>query len=78
MDLIYDTLFRLGEWVAAGQPVVSLLPPENIEIRFFVPEAVVGSLAPDQEVQVTFDGAPKPSGRHHQPSSPPARNTPRP
>ncbi|MCG2732334.1 MULTISPECIES: HlyD family secretion protein [Pseudodesulfovibrio] len=58
--LIFDTFFRVGEWVATGQPLVSLLPPENIEIRFFVPEAVVGSLAPAQEVQVTFDGAPQP------------------
>lgn len=58
--LVFDTLFRVGEWVSAGQPVVSLLPPKNIEIRFFVPEAVVSSLAPGQEVQVSFDGAPRP------------------
>ncbi|WP_285905790.1 HlyD family secretion protein [Pseudodesulfovibrio pelocollis] len=55
--LVFDTLFRLGEWVPAGQPVVSLLPPENVEVRFFVPETVVGSLAVGQEAVVTFDGA---------------------
>jgi HlyD family secretion protein len=58
--LVFDTFFRVGEWAAAGQPVLSLLPPENIEVRFFVPEAVVGSLAPGQEAVVTFDGAPRP------------------
>ncbi|MGH7938643.1 MAG: secretion protein HlyD, partial [Bryobacteraceae bacterium] len=28
--LVYDTLFREGEWVAAGKPIVQLLPPPNI------------------------------------------------
>jgi HlyD family secretion protein len=36
--LVYDTLYREGEYVAAGSPVVSLLPPENLKVRFFVPE----------------------------------------
>lgn len=36
--LVYDTLFREGEFAAAGQPVVTLLPPENLKVRFFVPE----------------------------------------
>ncbi|HXH03889.1 MAG TPA: HlyD family efflux transporter periplasmic adaptor subunit, partial [Candidatus Competibacteraceae bacterium] len=44
--LVADTLYRVGEWVAAGAPVVSLLPPENRKLRFFVPETVVGGLRP--------------------------------
>src|SRR5947207_12321671 len=36
--LVYDTLFRQGEWVPAGKPVVVLLPPPNIKVRAFVPE----------------------------------------
>src|SRR5205814_4201042 len=35
---VYDTLYRPGEWVAAGSPIVSLLPPGNVKIRFYVPE----------------------------------------
>jgi HlyD family secretion protein len=58
--LVFDTLYRVGEWVAAGQPVVSLLPPQNIEVRFFVPEGVVGSLKIGQEAQVSYDGTPEP------------------
>jgi HlyD family secretion protein len=58
--LVYDTLFRVGEWVAAGQPVVSLLAPENIEIRFFVPENIVGLVRLGQEGSVAFDGAVEP------------------
>jgi len=58
--LVFDTLFRVGEWVPAGRPVVSLLPPENIEVRFYVPQDVVGALAAGQEAVITFDGATRP------------------
>lgn len=54
--LVQDTLYRRGEWVAAGRPVVSLLPPENVKVRFFVPQAVVGGLTQGQAVRVSFDG----------------------
>ena len=36
--LVFDTFYRVGEWVAAGRPVVALLPPQNIKVRAFVPE----------------------------------------
>jgi HlyD family secretion protein len=54
--LVSDTLFVRGEWVPAGAPVVSLLPPANIKIRFFVPETVLGGFAVGQSVNVTCDG----------------------
>lgn len=54
--LVFDTLYRQGEWVAAGNPVVQLLPPENLEIRFFVPETVVGGLRVGGNVRVACDG----------------------
>ena len=41
--LVQDTLYRAGEWVAAGNPVVELLPPANIKVRFFVPQAAVAA-----------------------------------
>ena len=54
--LVFDTLYRQGEWVAAGNPVVQLLPPENMEIRFFVPETAVGGLRVGGNVRVACDG----------------------
>jgi HlyD family secretion protein len=36
--LVADTYFNPGEMINAGQAVVSLLPPENIKVRFFVPQ----------------------------------------
>jgi len=58
--LVFDTLYRQGEWVAGGDPVVELLPPENIEVRFFVPESVVGRLHMGQDVVVRCDGCSAP------------------
>jgi len=58
--LVFDILHYPGEWVAAGSPVVTLLPPENIKIRFFVPQAVAGSLKVGQEIRVSFDGGTAP------------------
>ena len=54
--LVFDTMYRSGEWVPAGSPVVRMLPPENVKVRFFVPETVVGSLAPGRAVRIRCDG----------------------
>jgi HlyD family secretion protein len=54
---VFDTLFRQGEWVAAGKPVVVLLPPENVKVRFFVPEPQLSGVALNQKVEVRVDGA---------------------
>ena len=56
--LVEDTYYRVGEWVPSGAPVLSLLPPENRVVRFFVPESVAGGVKPGQAVKVTCDGCP--------------------
>jgi HlyD family secretion protein len=53
--LVVDTLYRAGEWVSAGAPVVQLLPPANVKIRFFVPEPRLGGVQVGQQVQVRCD-----------------------
>jgi HlyD family secretion protein len=54
--LVYDTLFREGEFAAAGAPIVSLLPPENLKIRFFVPEPAFAAVKPGDRIQVAIAG----------------------
>lgn len=54
--VVDDTLYRVGEWVAAGRPVVSLLPPGNVKVRFFVPEPQLGQVQVGQGVVVTVAG----------------------
>jgi HlyD family secretion protein len=58
--LVNDTLYRPGEWVAAGAPVVSLLPPGNVKVRFYVPEPTLSSLRIGAAVSVRCDGCAAP------------------
>ncbi len=53
-----DTFFDVGEWVGAGQPVVSLLATDKIKLRFFVPEAAIGQVRIGSAVTFTWDGGP--------------------
>ena len=54
--LVVDTLYRPGEWVAAGAPVVSLLPPANVKVRFYIPEAIIATVRVGEAVVVRCDG----------------------
>jgi HlyD family secretion protein len=54
--LVQDTFFVEGEWVPAGRPVASLLPPGNVKARFYVPEPLVSSLAIGKSVEIHCDG----------------------
>jgi HlyD family secretion protein len=53
--LIYDTMYREGEWIAGGSPVVRMLPPQNIKARFFVPETLLGRLSQGGRVSLHCD-----------------------
>ncbi|QIB35537.1 HlyD family secretion protein [Ancylobacter pratisalsi] len=48
--------FRPGELVPVGRPVLSLLPPELIKMRFFVPEPDLNRFKLGTKVQVSCDG----------------------
>lgn len=53
--MVQDTLYVQGEWVPAGNPVVSLLPAENIKVRFFVPEQRLAGVRLGQAVKISCD-----------------------
>ena len=55
---VQQVYFRVGEIVTAGRPVVSLLPPGNMKVRFFVNEAMLPRLALDDAINVSCDGCP--------------------
>jgi HlyD family secretion protein len=55
---VADVLARPGETMAAGAPVVSILPPENIFVRFFVPESALSGLHRGDLVAFSCDGCP--------------------
>lgn len=54
---VFDTLYREGEWVAAGRPIVALLPPQHVKLRVFVPETWLSSLHVGDVLKVQADGA---------------------
>lgn len=57
---VFDTLYREGEWIPAGRPVVALLPPLNVKVRVWVPEAKLSTLHKGGTAQVWRDGEPQP------------------
>jgi HlyD family secretion protein len=51
-------LARPGETIDAGVPVVSLLPPKNIFVRFFVPETMLATVHYGDRVALSCDNCP--------------------
>jgi HlyD family secretion protein len=56
--LVQQVYYRAGETVPAGRSIVSILPPGNIKVRFYVPEPMVARLAIDDPVSISCDGCP--------------------
>jgi len=52
---IQQIYFREGEMVQAQRPVLSIMPPGNMKIRFFVSETELPKLTIGDEVSVTCD-----------------------
>lgn len=53
---VEDVFFKPGEWVAAGQPVVSLLAPDDVTLRFFLPQSALARAAPGTVIRFGCDG----------------------
>jgi HlyD family secretion protein len=56
---IEQIYYRPGETVPAGRPVVALLPPGNLKLRFFAPQAVLPELKYGDVVGISCDGCDK-------------------
>jgi len=55
---VEQVYFRAGEVVPAGQPVVALLPPERLKVRFFLPETRLAEARIGRVVSVACDACP--------------------
>ncbi len=53
---VQDIYFRPGEYVPASTPVLSILPPANVYVRFFVPETQLAQVHLGQKVRISCDG----------------------
>lgn len=54
--VIQQVYFRPGETVPSGRPVMSMLPPGNLKLRFFAPERVLQDVKYGATVNVSCDG----------------------
>ncbi len=48
---------RKGEFIRAGSPVAAILPPGNLKIRFFIPQAELIGVSVGDKVEIAADGA---------------------
>jgi len=54
--LVNDTLYREGDWVPEGNPVVVLLPPKNVKVRAFVAQEMIGRVRLGSSAKILVDG----------------------
>jgi HlyD family secretion protein len=54
--VVQEVYFRAGEQVQPGRPILSLLPPGNVRVRFFVPQAELPKLKLGDPIRVRCDG----------------------
>lgn len=54
--VVQQVYFREGELVVAGRPIVALLPPGNLKVRFYVAQAMLPKIAIGDTVAVHCDG----------------------
>lgn len=56
--LVQQVYYRAGETVPASRPIVSILPPGNVKVRFYVSEPMLARLAIDDPISFSCDGCP--------------------
>lgn len=56
--IVQDVMYRKGEWVTQGAPVIALLPDGAVKLRFFVPQAALARIQPGTSVSWSCDGCP--------------------
>lgn len=53
---VEEIYFRPGEYAPSATPIISLLPPDHVYVRFFVPEKQLATLHMGQKVRISCDG----------------------
>jgi HlyD family secretion protein len=53
---VVDTFFEEGEMVAAGAPVLSLVSPDRLKLRFYIPEPQLSLVRVGSRVSIRADG----------------------
>jgi HlyD family secretion protein len=56
---IEETMFKPGEWAAANAAIVSIVPDDEIKVRFYVPQNQIHNYPVGTKVAIAYDGGPK-------------------
>lgn len=54
--VVEDTFYNVGEFIGAGNSAVSILPPENIKVRFFISQKQLANIKLGQNIKINCDG----------------------
>ncbi|RDI46908.1 HlyD family secretion protein [Aquicella lusitana] len=54
--VVFDTYYRLGEYAAANEAILSLLAPGNVKAVFFVSESQLGGIRVNDQIKLACDG----------------------
>ncbi len=57
---VFDIIYRAGERPSSGKSIISLLPPDNVKVRFFIPEVMLGKFKVGDKVRLICDGCAEP------------------
>lgn len=52
---VQQIYYRPGEMVTAGRPAISILPPGNLKVRFYVPQAEIAKIKIGDPVRISCD-----------------------
>ncbi len=56
--MVQQVYYRAGETVPVGRSIVSILPPGNVKVRFYVAEPLLAKIAIDDPIRFNCDGCP--------------------
>lgn len=74
--VVFDSYYRPGEWVAAGQPVLSVLPDDGRLVRFYVAQPQLAQFRPGSRIRVSCEACGQPFSARIDYLSPLAEYTP--
>jgi HlyD family secretion protein len=55
---VEEVIYKTGEWVPANAAVISLVPDDEIKIRFYVPQSRMQDYPSGTPVSIAYDGGP--------------------
>ena len=56
--MVQQVYYRPGETVPPGRPIVALLPPGNVKVRFYISEPLLARIAIGDTIRFGCDGCP--------------------